>query len=84
MLYDKKQLPELLYMKHRHDDDTSYIKYDERILDSMTSPYLYNNNIMNSFLKRLQPLVSIIFDHMNLMNNFKNYIVDKYHYKQRG
>jgi hypothetical protein len=84
MLYDKKQLPELLYMKHRHDDDKSYIKYDERILDSMTSPYLYNNNMMNSFLKRLQPLISIIFDHMNVMNNFKNYIVDKYHYKNVG
>ena len=33
MLYERKQLPELLYMKHRHDTDDNYIKYDERILD---------------------------------------------------
>lgn len=81
MLYERKQVPELLYMKHRHDTDDDYIKYDESILDDTTSPYLYNNDIMNSFLKSLQPLVSILFDHMNVIKNLKNYIVDKYDYK---
>ena len=81
MLYERKQLPELLYMKHRHDTDDNYIKYDERILDNTTSPYLYNNDIMNGFLKRLQPITSILFDHMNVMKNFRNWTVDKYYYK---
>ena len=81
MLYERKQLPELLYMKHRHDDDTNFIKYDDKLLDKSLSPYMYNNDIMNSYLKQLQPLVSILFDHMNIIKNFKNYIVDKYEYK---
>lgn len=84
MLYERKQIAELLYMKHRHDTDDTFIKYDGVILDNSTSPYLYNNDIMNGFLKRLQPITSILFDHMNVMKNFKNYIVDKYHYKHIG
>ena len=53
MLYERKQIAELLYMKHRHDTDDTFIKYDEVILDNSTSPYLYNNDIMNGFLKKL-------------------------------
>ncbi len=81
MLYEKKQLPELLFMKHRHDTDDDYIKYDDKILDKSSSPYLYKNDMVNGFLKRLQPLVSIKMDHMNVIKNFKNYLVDKYNYK---
>jgi hypothetical protein len=84
MLYDKKQLPELNTMRHRHDNDKTYVKYDESILDSSLSPYIYNNDMMNGFLKRLQPLVSLLFDHMSVVKNMKNYMVDKYHYKQKG
>ena len=84
MLYDRKQLPELNYMKHRHDDDDSYFDYEKELLDKSLSPYMYENDVMNGFLKRLQSLVSILFDHMNVMKNFKNYMVDKYYYKQRG
>lgn len=84
MLYERSQLPELLYMKHRHDTDDSYVKYDEQILDKSISPYVYKNDLMNGFLKRLQPLVSITTDHMNVVKNFKNYIVDKYYYKHVG
>jgi hypothetical protein len=84
MLYDKKQLPELNTMRHRHDYYKPYVKYDESILDSSLSPYIYNNDMMNGFLKRLQPLVSLLFDHMSVVKNMKNYMVDKYHYKQKG
>lgn len=84
MLYDRQQLSELNYMKHRHDDDDSYFDYEKNILDKSLSPYMYNNDMMNNFLKRLQSLVSLNFDHMNVMKNFKNYIVDKYYYKQNG
>lgn len=84
MLYDRKQLPELRYMKHRHDDDDSYFDYESQLLDKSLSPYMYENDVMNGFLKRLQKLLSISFDHMNVVRNFKNYMVDKYHYKQRG
>jgi hypothetical protein len=84
MLYDKKQLPELNFMKHRHDDSEDYLYYENVILDKSLSPYIYENETMNGFLKRLQPLVANLFDHMNIVKNLKNYMVDKYHYKQKG
>jgi hypothetical protein len=83
MLYERKQLPELHHMKHLYDDDTNFIKYDEKILDKSLSPYMFQNDLMNNWLKRMQPLVSILFDQMNIMKNWKNYMVDKYHYRQR-
>jgi hypothetical protein len=84
MLYDRQQLSELNYMRHRHDDDDSYFDYEKNILDKSLSPYMYENDVMNTFLKKLQSLLSLNFDHMNVMKNFKNYMVDKYHDKQQG
>ena len=81
MLIEDKELPELYYMKHRHDDNKDFIDYENSILDKMLSPYIYENDMMNGFLKRLQPLTAKLFDQMNIMKNFRNYIVDKYHYK---
>jgi len=81
MLYRKKQLPELYYMKHRHDNDNDYVDYENILLDKTLTPYLYQNETMNGFLKRLQPLVGLLFDQMNVVKNFKNYIVDKDWYK---
>jgi hypothetical protein len=81
MLYRKKQLPELYYMKHRHDNDNDYVDYENMLLDKTLTPYLYQNDTMNGFLKRLQPLVGLLFDQMNVVKNFKNYIVDKDWYK---
>ena len=84
MLYERKQLPELNYMKHRHDDNDIYVDYEKTILDKSLSPYMYENDVMFGYLKRLQSLVSIVFDHTNLIKNFKNYTVDKYYYKHKG
>ena len=84
MYYEEKDLPELHYMKHRHDDDKDYIAYEGKILDKTLSPYLFNNDLMNSFLKKLQRPVSILFDNFNIIKNFKNYTVDKYHYKHKN
>jgi hypothetical protein len=44
---------------------------------------MFENDVMNTWLKKMQPLVSIMFDQMNIIKNFKNYMVDKYHWKQR-
>jgi hypothetical protein len=68
-------------MKHRHDNDTEWTDYEKSMLDKMLSPYIYENDMMNGFLKRLQPLTAKLFDQINIMKNFKNFIVDKYHYK---
>jgi hypothetical protein len=81
MLYQRKQLPELYYIKHRHDTDQDFVDYEKNILNKSLSPYMYENNMMNGFLTRLQPLVALLFDQMNIVKNFKNYMVDKDWYK---
>ena len=40
--------------------------------------------MMNEYLNKIQPILSLLFDNFNIIKNFKNYIVDKYHYEQRG
>ena len=81
MLFEDKELPEVFYMKHRHDDDTDFTDYENSILDKTLSPYIYENDMMNGFLKKLQPLVASLFDQMNIAKNFRNIMVDKYYYK---
>ena len=84
MLYERKQLPEIVYLKHLHDDDNgNYIDYENMLLDKTLSPYMFNNDVMNTWLKKMQPLVSLMFDQFNVTKNWRNYMVDKYHYKQR-
>lgn len=84
MYYEDQSLPELYYMKHRHDNDTNYVDYEKKVLDGTLSPYLYNNDMMNSFLKKIQKLVAMLFDNFNIIKNFKNYNVDKYYYKHKN
>jgi hypothetical protein len=84
MLDDRRQLPELKFMKHLHDTNDDYLDYEKYILEKSLSPYIYENRMMANFLNRLQPMVALLFDHMSVVKNFKNYMVDKYHYKQKG
>jgi hypothetical protein len=81
MLYQRKEIPELFYLKHRHDNNDQYVNYEDKILNSSLSPYMYENNLMNSWLNKMQPLVALLFDQMNIVKNFKNYMVDKYEFK---
>jgi hypothetical protein len=84
MYYEEQSLPELHYMKHRWDDDKNYVSYQDNILNKTLSPYLFNNDLMNNFLQKLQRPVSILFDNFNIIKNFKNYTVDKYYYKHKN
>jgi hypothetical protein len=84
MLLKKRELVEIYDLKHRHDNDDTYIEYDKNILDNSLSPYIYNNDMMNGFLKGLQPLVALLLDNMNIIKNFKNYIVNKYDFRHIG
>jgi hypothetical protein len=83
MLYEEKEIPEMFYMKHRHDSKVDYNDYENNLLDKMLSPNIYNSDIMFVFLKNLQPLVAKLFDQFNIMKNWQNYMVDKY-YHQHG
>lgn len=84
MLFQRKQIKELYDLKHRHDNNDQFVDYEKQILDSTLSPYMYKNEMMNSFLKKLQPLLSILFDQMNIIKNWRNYIVDKDYYQHNG
>ena len=83
MYYEEKDLPELHYMKTRHDKDDQYVDYEKNILNNTLSPYLFNNDMMFNFLNKLQRPVSILFDNFNIIKNFKNYNVHKYYYKHK-
>jgi hypothetical protein len=84
MLYDDRQLPELRYLKKFHDTDDIYFDYEKDILNKSLSPYIYENDTMKGYLDRLQKMMALSFDKFNIIKNFKNYMVDKYHYKQKG
>jgi hypothetical protein len=84
MYFEEKDLPELHFMKHRHDDDKDFVDYEKDILNKTLSPYIFNNDMMNEFLSRLQRPVSMLFDNFNIIKNFKNYMVDKYYYKHKN
>jgi len=83
MLYERQDLPEIHHMKHLHDDMADYVPYEQMILDKTLSPHMFENPVMSTWLKKMQPLVAILFDQMNIMKNHKNYIVNKYYYKQK-
>jgi len=84
MLYDDAQIPEINYMKHRNDTDTAFVDYQKTILTNSLSSYLFNNNLLNGFILKLQPLVALMFDQFNIIKNFKNYQVHKYYYKHKN
>jgi hypothetical protein len=84
MLDDRRQLPELRFMKTFHDKKDVNFDYENNILKKSLSPYIYENKVMANFLYRLQPIMSLLFDQFNLVKNWRNYMVDKYYYKQKG
>ena len=84
MLNDRKQLPELRYMRQFHDDISPNFNYEQDIFNKSMSPYLFQSTSMFNFLDKLRPIFALSFDQMNIIKNFKNYMVDRYHYKQIG
>ena len=84
MLNDRKQLTELRYMRQFHDDISPNFNYEQDIFNKSMSPYLFQSTSMFNFLDKLRPIVALSFDQMNIIKNFKNYMVDRYHYKQIG
>ena len=54
MLFERRELPEIHFLKHRHDDNDEFLRYEDKILDNSLSPYIYKNDLMNNWLKRGQ------------------------------
>ena len=84
MLHRYKHLPELYFLRNRHNNSDVHFEYDKNILKKSLSSYIFKNDMMNSFIQLLEPLVSLYYDNVNIIKNFKNYIVDKDEYRQKG
>ncbi len=82
--YQEKFIDEIYQIKHRNDSDNDFIDYDKSILDNSLSPFLFYNDFLGDFLNRFKRLISLFFDNVNIVKNFKNYMVDKYYYKQKN
>ena len=44
MLYERQHLKELHDIKHMHDTNDQFVKYDDKILTNLLPPYIYQNN----------------------------------------
>jgi hypothetical protein len=84
MLHRYKQLPELYFLRNRHNNSDVNFDYETNILKKSLSSYIFKNDMMNSFIQLLEPLVSLYYDNVNIIKNFKNYMVDKNEYRQKG
>lgn len=83
MLYEEKRIKEVNTLKHFHDSDESFIKYDNKILNKTLSPRIFMNDTMSGFLNRMNKIVSLFFDNFNIVKNWRNYTVDKDYYKHK-
>lgn len=78
MLIKKKEIEELYDLKHHNDSYPKGFNYFDNILKKTLSPYLFQNDNVNGFLLRLEPMIALLFDKVNVMRNWKNWYVDKY------
>ena len=77
-LYKDKQIKELYDMRHRNDNFTDKrLNVEENILKKAIPPFTFQNDIMNGFLLGMQKMAYLLFDHVNVLRNFKNHMVEK-------
>lgn len=84
MLYKDTKIDVIYNLKHHHDDDKDFVDYENKILVNNVSKNLIENNLMYSFIKRIEKIVFLFYDNVNIIKNWKNYTVDKYYYKHKN
>lgn len=77
-LKEQREITEIYQLKHQHDNYPRGFNYFSNILKKSLSPFIYQNNNMNGFLLRLEPMMAHFFDKFNIIRNWKNWYVDKY------
>jgi hypothetical protein len=77
-LKEEKEIKELYQLKHHNDNYPKGFNYFNNILKKSLSPFIFQNDRMNGFLLKLEPMVAHFFDNMNVVRNWKNWYVDKY------
>jgi hypothetical protein len=84
MLNKERQIEELWDLKHRNDTDRDWVDYEDIILDRTLSPYVFQNDEMKRYLDNIKGIPSRWFDQVNMIKNYKNYIVEKDYYKHKN
>lgn len=73
-------IPELYDLKHRNDNDLNIgYNYKDNILKDTLSKQLFNNDITNGFLLKLQDLIAFTIDTNVVIRNWFNHTVHKYY-----
>ena len=85
MIYERKQVSELYYIRHRKDDfKNSGFDYENNIFQKTMSGVLFDNPNLNSFLMLLQKQAVLMIESTLVVRNFWNYTVDKYYNKHNN
>lgn len=81
-MYEDKQLPELYFLKHFNDNiKEKNFDYPNQLFRKTIPSYVYfSNDKITTFLNSVQKMVLIWFDNVNIIRNFRNYLVDKDYY----
>lgn len=73
-------IPELYDLKHRNDNDLNIgYNYKDNVLKDSLSRQLFNNDITNEFLLKLQKMVALTIDSNVILRNWFNHTVSKYY-----
>ncbi len=74
------QLTELYDLKHRKDSKSNrHYPWEDNLLKRSTTPYIWKNPNMNSFLSRMEKIYVLMLEQMNYSRNFFNHTVHKYY-----
>lgn len=75
-----KELHEIYFLKHRQDAPLHrHFPWENNLLKNTTSAYIWKNPTMNSFLLKIEKMLVLLVEKMNVARNFFNYTVDKYY-----
>lgn len=79
-LYKDKEIPEIWDLKHRNDNFSyNAFDYESNLMNKSLSSFMFNNQNMSDFIGNITPMMVLFFDQVNIIRNFKNYLVDKYY-----
>lgn len=78
-------IPELYDLNHRHDNNLNQgYNYKDNLLKNSLSKPLFENDITNGFLLRLQSLIVLTVDSNVILRNWFNHTVSKYYDKHNN
>ena len=78
-------IPELYDLNHRHDNNLNQgYNYKDNLLKNSLSRQLFDNDITNGFLLRLQDLIVLTVDSNVILRNWFNHTVSKYYDKHNN